>query len=374
MAVRAARSSDPRPETLLDHMYSSSTSASVPKEFSAPALLKTPDPLPRDSEGALPYRLACAEALIEEMSRDSRVILFGEDIGEYGGAFGVTRGLLDLFGRDRVFNTPISESAIVGAAVGMAMTGLRPVAEIMYCDFILQAMDQIGNQAAKWTYMSGGQISVPLVLRTAIGGGRGYAGQHSQSLESVLAHIPGLVLVAPSDARDAKGLLKSAVRDDNPVVFFEHQLLYNTKAPVPRDEYLVPIGKAAVKREGSDVTVVAWSIMVRHALEAAARLEPEGVSLEVIDLRTLVPLDLDTVLASVRKTGRCLVTSQAVSQGSYTADVASRVQERVFDHLDAPVLRLGAADGVSPTAQSLERAYLPDADKLIAAVRRLLGA
>ena len=372
LAVRAAQSPSPAPETILLHMYSDTSSVDVPQPFANLPLLGDPPAFERDADGSITYRAACTEALVEEMRRDSRVILLGEDIGEYGGAFGVTRGLLNAFGRDRVFNTSISESAIVGAAVGMAMTGLRPVPEIMYCDFILQAMDQLGNQAAKWTYMSGGQVSVPLVLRTAIGGGRGYAGQHSQSLESVVAHMPGLILIAPSNPRDAKGLLKSAIRDDNPVVFFEHQLLYNTKGAVPSEESLIPIGKAHVTHPGSDVTVVAWSMMVHHALEAARILQEEGVSLEVIDLRTLLPLDLDTLLDSVRKTGRCVVASQACSQGSFTADVASRIQEHAFDYLDAPVLRLGAANGVSPTAQSLEKVYLPGPDDVVAAVKRLL--
>ena len=370
LAVCAANSPAPDPETLLDHMYSTTTSEVVPREFAEVALTGAPPTFERDADGCINYRSACTEALMEEMRRDSRVVLLGEDIGEYGGAFGVTRGLLDAFGRDRVFNTSISESAIVGSAVGMAMTGLRPVPEIMYCDFILQAMGQLGNQAAKWCYMSGGQIPVPLVLRTAIGGGRGYAGQHSQSLETVAAHIPGLVLVMPSDAYDAKGLLKSAIRDDNPVCFFEHQQLYNTKCPVPKEEYLIPLGKANVKREGSDVTVAAWGLMAARALDAAEQLQREGLSIEVVDLRTLWPLDVETLVASAAKTGRCVVAAQPVEQASYAAYVAARIQEEAFDYLDAPVLRLGSANGVSPTAQSLETVYLPSADKLIETIRR----
>jgi len=370
LTVRAANSPAPAPETLLDHMYSTSTSEIVPQEFAHVTLEGAPPTFQRDADGCMNYRAACTEALVEEMRRDSRVVLLGEDIGEYGGAFGVTRGLLEAFGRERVFNTSISESAIIGAAVGMAMTGLRPIPEIMYCDFILQAMDQLGNQAAKWGYMSGGQISVSLVMRTAIGGGRGYAGQHSQSLETVAAHIPGLVLVMPSDAYDAKGLLKSSIRDDNPVCFFEHQQLYNTKCPVPEQEYLIPLGKANVKREAGDVTVVAWGLMVLRALEAAEELQGEGISLEVVDLRTLWPLDVETLVASVAKTGRCVVAAQPVEQASYAAYVAARIQEEAFDYLDAPVLRLGSANGVSPTAQSLETVYLPDAEKLIETIRR----
>ena len=370
LAQGAANSPSPAPETLLDHMYSTGTSEIVPEEYAHVTLDGAPPTFERDADGCINYRCALTEALIEEMRRDSRVMLLGEDIGEYGGAFGVTRGLLDAFGRDRVFNTSISESAIVGAAVGMAMTGLRPIPEIMYCDFILQAMDQLGNQAAKWCYMSGGQIPVPLVMRTAVGGGRGYAGQHSQSLETVAAHIPGLVLVMPSDAYEAKGLLKSAIRDDNPVCFFEHQQLYNAKSPVPEDEYLIPLGQAHVKRPGSDVTVVAWGLMVGRALDAAATLDEEGISLEVVDLRTLWPLDAETLVASVKKTGRCVVAAQPVEQASYAAYVAARIQEETFDYLDAPVLRLGSANGVSPTAQSLEAVYLPSADKLIETIRR----
>ena len=371
MAARTREAAAPEPATLLDHLYSSTTAEVVPPQWSKPSLKAERPVFKRDAEGKLNYRFALREALIEEMARDGRIVILGEDIAEYGGAFGVTADLLKLFGRERIFNTSISESAIVGAGVGMAMTGLRPVAEIMYCDFILQAMDQLGNQAAKWTCMSGGQVTIPLVVRTAIGGGRGYAGQHSQSLESVVTHIPGLIAVAPSNAYDAKGLLKSAIRDDNPVVFFEHQLLYNAKDVVPEEQYLVPIGKARVAREGTDVTVVAWSRMVEEALAAAARLEGEGLSVEVVDVRTLVPLDEQTLAASARKTGRVVVTAQACDQGSFTGNVANRIQTLAFDYLDAPVITLGAANGVSPTAQSLEKAFLPDAEKLIAAIRTL---
>ncbi|MCL5986180.1 MAG: dehydrogenase E1 component subunit alpha/beta [Actinobacteria bacterium] len=371
MAVRAAASLDPSPKTILDHMYAPHTHDEVIEKYANPKILKPLPSYDRNDNGEITYRLAAREALIEEMMRDERVIVFGEDVAEYGGAFGVTNELLGLFGRDRVFNTSISESAIVGSAVGMAMTGLRPIAEIMYDDFILQAMDQIGNQAAKWRYMSGGQISVPMVLRTTIGGGRGYAGQHSQSLESVVAHMPGLIIIAPSDAYDIKGLLKTSIRDNNPVICFEHQMLYNMTGRVPQEEYLLPLGKAAIKREGSHVTVISWSLMVIEALKAAALLEDQGVSVEVIDLRTLVPLDIETVVNSVRKTGRAVVFSQAVSQGSYAADVACQIQELTFDYLDAPVLRLGAPNGVPPTAQSLEKEFLPSAEKLINMIKRL---
>lgn len=371
MAFKAAASLDPSPSSILDHMYAPHSHDEVPKQYANPKTLKPLSRYDRNENGEITYRLAAREALIEEMVRDERVVVFGEDVAEYGGAFGVTNELLGLFGRERVFNTSISESAIVGSAVGMAMTGLRPVAEIMYDDFILQAMDQIGNQAAKWRYMSGGQISVPIVLRTTIGGGRGYAGQHSQSLESIVTHMPGLVVIAPSDAYDVKGLLKTAIRDNNPVICFEHQLLYNMTERVPKEEYLLPIGKAAIKREGKDVTVISWSLMVTEALKAASILQDEGLSIEVIDLCTLIPLDIDTITSSVKKTGRAVVLSQAVSQGSYAADVASQIQEMAFDYLDAPVLRLGAPNGVPPTAQSLEKEFLPNAEKLIRVIKRL---
>jgi len=242
----------------------------------------------------------------------------------------------------------------------------------MYDDFILQAMDQIGNQAAKWSYMSGGQISVPMVLRTTIGGGRGYAGQHSQSLESIVTHMPGLIVIAPSSPYDAKGLLKSAIRESNPVIFFEHQLMYNSLGKVPLEEYLVPIGKADIKKEGSDVTIVCWSFTVGQSLEAASILEEDGISAEVVDIRTLVPLDIDTILSSVKKTGRVIVTSQEITQSGFTAEIVSQIQEYGFDHLDSPILRLGAPNGVPPSAQNLEKLFLPDAGKLVKIVKEIM--
>ncbi len=374
MSQRAAEAADPHPDTLLLHMYREDTNEPVPAEYANPKSAGEVPKYPRKEGGLLNYRFAIREALAEEMLRDERVILYGEDIADYGGAFAATGGLLDAFGRDRVFNAPISESAIIGTAVGLAMTGLRPVCEIMYDDFILMTMDQTGNQAAKWSYMSGGQKSVPMVIRTPHGGGRGYAGQHSQCLETICLHMPGLIVICPSDAYDAKGLLKSAIRNPNPVVFFEHQWLYGEEVPVPEEEYLLPIGKGVVKREGTDVTVVAWGWPVRHALKAAEQLEAEeGISVEVVDPRTLWPLDMEIILNSVRKTGRCLVTSQAVSQASFTGEVASQIMAQGFDYLDAPVLRLGAPNGVSPSAQSLEMPYLVDDVKIIAALREVLA-
>ena len=374
MAERAAASEAPHPDTILLHMFREDTGEPVPEQYANPQPAGEVPRYERKEGGLLSYRFAVREALAEEMVRDERVVLYGEDIAEYGGAFAATAGLLEAFGRDRVFNAAISESAIVGTAVGMAMTGLRPVCEIMYDDFILMTMDQTGNQAAKWSYMSGGQKSVPMVIRTPHGGGRGYAGQHSQCLETICLHMPGLIVICPSDAYDAKGLLKSAIRNPNPVVFFEHQWLYGEEVPVPEEEYLVPIGKGVVKREGTDATVVAWGWPVRHALKAAEQLEAdEGISIEVVDPRTLWPLDIDIILDSVRKTGRCLVTSQAVSQASFTGEVASQIMAKGFDYLDAPVLRLGAPNGVSPSAQSLEKPYLVDDVKIIAKLRELLG-
>ena len=308
------------------------------------------------------------------MLRDNRVIFYGEDVADYGGAFKVTKGLLEVFGRDRVFNISISEAAIVGSGVGCAMTGLRPVVELMYSDFELQAGDQLWNQAAKWSYMSGGQTAVPMVIRSSVGAGKGYGGQHSQSLESHSTHTPGLKVVYPSTPYDVKGLLKTAIRDDNPVLFCESQALYNEMGEVPAEDYTIPFGVAAVRREGGDVTIVAWGKVAQDALEAAEILEREhAISAEVIDPRTLVPFDYDTVVRSVQKTGRAIVASQACRTGSYTGEIASQIQERAFDYLDAPVLRIGSLDGVSPQSEVLEKAYLPDASTIVAAARELVG-
>lgn len=372
MSILAAKSSDPDPERIIENMYSDSTSETVPEKFKHIRFIKSPEQIKRDEQGRINFRFALREALIEEMKRDNRIILFGEDVAEYGGAFGVSSSLIDIFGRDRVFNTAISESAIVGAAIGMAMTGLRPIAEIMYADFILMAMDQIGNQAAKWQFMSGKQVKLPMVIRTSTGGGRGYAGQHSQSLESIVTHMPGLKVVAPYDAYDAKGLLKSAIRDDNPVVFFEHQQLYNLKSQIPESEYLVQIGKAKIRKEGKDLTIVSWSYCVGVALEAAERLKQSGIEAEVIDLRSLIPWDEELVLNSVKKTGKCIVVSQAVSQGSFTGEIASTIQTKVFDYLNAPVLRIGALNCVSPSSMVLEKIYLPNAEAIIKQAQTIL--
>ncbi len=369
-AARAAAADDPRPEDVIKYMYTHTREEVVPSRFAA---VKTGTPLViKRTGGQLTYRDAIKEALWEEMKRDSRVIFYGEDVADYGGAFKVTKGLLECFGRDRVFNTPISEAAICGTGVGAAMAGLRPVVELMYMDFALMASDQISNQAAKWHYMSGAQVEVPLVIRASVGGGKGYGGQHSQTLESMFAHIPGMYVVYPSTAYDAKGLLKSSIRDNNPVMFIEAQLLYGIKGTVPEEEYLIPLGVADVKREGSDITLVAWGPAVPDALEAAKLLEESGFSAEVVDLRCLIPLDLETVLRSVRKTGRCAVISQSVHIGSFTGEIASSVQEQVFDYLDAPVLRVGAKNGIAPQSHVLEAVFLPTVQDIVAAARSIL--
>jgi 2-oxoisovalerate dehydrogenase E1 component len=372
-ARRAAAATDPDPATLLDLLYSEGTSDVVPAAHAQPVLLAEPPVSKVDAEGRILYRDAIRDALVEEMRRDSRVIFYGEDVADYGGAFKLTKGLIEAFGRDRVFNTPISEATICGTAVGAAIAGLRPVVELMYMDFALMSSDQIANQAAKWHYMSGGQVEVPLVIRCSVGAGKGYGGQHSQSLESLFTHIPGLWVVYPSTAADAKGLLKSAIRTNNPVVFVESQSLYATKGVVPEEEYTLPIGQARVVREGADATIVAWGPAVVDALVAADALAAEhDLSAEVVDVRSLVPLDMDTVLVSVRKTGRCVVAAQCVLAGSFVNEIAARISEEAFDYLDAPVGRVGAQPGISPQAEGLERAFLPNSDDILAAVRKLI--
>jgi len=372
-AVRAAQATDPDPADVLAYLYTDTSADEVPDAAHSVVTYAEPPVAKRDASGAISYKDALREALVEEMARDARVILYGEDVADYGGAFKLTKGLLEAFGRERVFNTPISEAAICGTAVGAAIVGLRPVVELMYMDFALMSSDQIANQAAKWHYMSGAQVEVPLVIRASVGAGKGYGGQHSQSLESVFTHIPGLYVVYPATAADAKGLLKSAIRTNNPVLFVESQGLYPAKGVVPEEEYLVPIGQARVAREGTDVTLVGWGPAVPDLLEAAETLAAEhGIAAEVIDLRSLVPLDMETVLASVRKTGRCVVASQAVLVGSYVNEIVARIQLEAFDFLDGPVGRIGAANGISPQAESLERAFLPNAGDVVRAVLALV--
>jgi 2-oxoisovalerate dehydrogenase E1 component len=371
-AQRAAAAPDPAAQDVLAFLYTDTACEKVPAEFSQVELF---GPLPevKRLDGELTYKDAIKEALAQEMARDRRVLLYGEDVADYGGAFKVTKGLLEAFGRDRVFNTPISEACICGTACGAAMNGLRPVVELMYFDFALMSSDQIGNQAAKWHYMSGAQTEVPLVIRCSAGAGKGYGGQHSQTLESVFCHLPGLYVVYPATPYDAKGLLKSAIRDNNPVLFVESQALYGMKGPVPDGDYLVPLGLAEVKRPGTDITLVAWGPVVHDCLEAARKLSADGgVSAEVIDLRSLVPLDIETVLGSVRKTGRCVVASQAIHVGSYTAEIASTIQDEVFDYLDAPVKRVGARNGIAPQSHILEAAFLPNVNDILTAAQAIL--
>ncbi|HEX7549330.1 MAG TPA: alpha-ketoacid dehydrogenase subunit beta [Candidatus Methylomirabilis sp.] len=316
---------------------------------------------------------ALRTTLEEEMRRDPSLMLIGEDIGRYGGIFGATKGLLDMFGPRRVRNTPISESAIIGSALGAAMTGTRTVAELMYVDFTTCAMDQIVNQTAKMHYMSGGKLRIPLVIRTHGGGGRGNAAQHSQNLEAWFLHVPGLKIVMPSTPADAKGLLATAIRDDNPVLFIEHKLLYSTKGQVPEGEYLIPLGQADVKRPGKDVTIVTISQMVLKALRAAERLAGLGIEAEVIDLCSLAPLDLETVLRSVRKTGRVVIAHEACRRGGFGGELAAQIQEEAFDFLDAPIRRVGALDVPIPYSKPMEEYVIPDEERIVAAVKRVLG-
>jgi len=318
------------------------------------------------------YREAVNEALREEMERDDRILLFGEDVGLFGGAMAVTKGLYNKFGEKRVIDMPISESAIIGSALGCSLTGLRPIAEIMFIDFTCVCMDQIVNQVAKVRYMLGGQVRIPLVIRTQGGAGKSYAAQHSQSLESWFMNVAGIKIVMPSTPYDAKGLLKSSIRADNPVLFIEHKLLYNTKGEVPDDDYTLPLGKAEVKREGKDITITAHSRMVLLSLESAALLEKEGVSVEVIDLRTLNPLDIDTIVESVKKTGHLLSVEEGRRNVGVGAEVCSQVMEKAFDYLDAPPKRVAALDIPIPFNRNLEKASLPSTEKIISTIKELI--
>lgn len=319
------------------------------------------------------YAQAVTEALREEMRRDGRVFLIGEDLGVYGGAFDVTRGLLDEFGEERVIDTPISEGGFTGVAGGAAMAGHRPVVEIMFSDFMTCAMDLICNQAAKQRFMLGGQVSVPMVLRTPFGSGTGAAAQHSQSLEAWFCHVPGLKVIAPSTPYDAKGLLKAAIRDNDPVIFFEHKLLYRREGEVPGDEYVLPIGKADVKRQGQDLTIVSYSLTAQKALEAAEILQREGIDAEVLDLRTLYPLDREAVIGSVKKTGRVLITHEGVQKFGVGAEISAVIAESdAFHSLKAPIRRLGGEDIPVPFARELEAMVVPQVETICAQARELL--
>ncbi|HHE73164.1 MAG TPA: alpha-ketoacid dehydrogenase subunit beta [Chloroflexi bacterium] len=320
----------------------------------------------------LTYAEAIREALRQEMERDERVFLIGEDIGVYGGAFGVTMGLLEQFGPERIIDTPISELGIAGAVTGAALAGMRPVGEIMFMDFITLASEQLVNQAAKIRFMFGGRATIPFVLRTPEGSGTGAAAQHSQSLENWFVHIPGLKVVAPSTPYDAKGLLIASIRDNNPVIFIEHKLLYKTKGPVPEESYTVPLSVSEVKREGRDLTIVATSIMVRRALEAAQELSQEGIEVEVVDPRTLKPLDKETIIRSVIKTGRVLIVHEACKTGGYGGELAAIIAEsEAFDYLDAPIMRLAGRDIPIPYNRTLEYHAVPQVENIVEAARQL---
>ena len=321
------------------------------------------------------YVQALVEAQREEMQRDPKVFIMGEDVGLYGGAYGATRGLSQEFGDWRVIDTPISEATIGGAAVGAAMAGMRPIAEIMYVDFTPLAMDQIANQGAKNRYMFGGKTSVPMVLRTEGGAGRAIAAHHSQSLESLWTHFPGIYVVMPSTPYDAKGLLKASIRDDNPVMFIEHKMLYGVKGPVPDAslDYVIPLGVADIKRPGKDVTLVTYSRMVLRSLEAAETLAKEGVDVEVIDLRTLKPLDIDAIVTSVKKTGRLVGVTEAYENTSFINEVMAQVNELAFDYLDAPMVRVAAANAPIPRAEVLEDQVIPNVGRILAACRKVVS-
>ncbi|CCH50413.1 alpha-ketoacid dehydrogenase subunit beta [Pseudodesulfovibrio piezophilus] len=317
------------------------------------------------------YLQALNEALSQEMERDENVFIIGEDVGQFGGCFGVTQGLFDTFGSDRVMDTPITESAIVGAATGAAACGLRPVAELMFVDFIGVSMDQLFNQAAKMRYMFGGKTTVPMTLRAPQGAGIGAAAQHSQCLESWFMNIPGLKVVIPSTPYDAKGLLISAIRDDNPVVFLEHKMLYGVSGEVPDESYTIEIGKADIKREGSDVTIVATSQMVYAALEAAEKLKADGIDAEVVDPRSLLPLDKETIFDSVRKTHALVVVHEAVQFAGPGAEIAAMAAEEILEYLDAPIKRVGAPFCPVPFSPPLEQHYIPGAENIIEAVKSI---
>jgi acetoin:2,6-dichlorophenolindophenol oxidoreductase subunit beta len=317
-------------------------------------------------------REAIMEALTEEMERDEKTVLFGEDVGKFGGINAVTKGLYDKFGSKRVFDTPIAETTIVGAALGMAITGLRPIPELQFGDFVGVAFDEIFNKLGKWRYMHGGQMEVPVTLRLPIGIAGGAGPEHSQSPQAIFMHAPGIHIAIPSTPYDAKGLLKTAIRDNNAVLFFEHKLLYGMKGEVPEEEYLIPLGKADIKREGSDVTIIATALQVHTALNAAKKLEKEGIQVEVVDPRTLAPLDKETILGSVRKTGRVLIVHEEPKTGGCGAEIAAQISEEALFDLHAPIRRIGSPD--VPIAQSiyLEQFYRPSEEQIIEAIRELL--
>jgi len=318
------------------------------------------------------YREAIAEAIKEEMARDDRVFLIGEDVGVLGGGFGGTKGIYEAFGDERVLDTPISETAIAGYALGAAMAGMRPIAEIMRVDWMTICMDEIVNQTAKMHYLSGGHPEVSMVIRAPAEGGIGLGGQHSQSFEAWFVHVPGLKVVMPSTPYDVKGLLKSAIRDPNPVIFLEPGILYGVSGPVPEQEYVIPLGEAEVKKEGKDITIVAWGTLLPKTMNAAQTLAEEGIDAEVIDPRTLSPLDIDTIINSVKKTGKLVVAHEAMKTCGVGAEIAALVQERAFDHLDAPIQRVATPDVIIPVNRSLERLVLPQEDNIVETVKSIV--
>jgi pyruvate/2-oxoglutarate/acetoin dehydrogenase E1 component len=319
------------------------------------------------------YAQAINEAMSQEMRKDENVFLMGEDVGVYGGAFGVSVGMIEEFGEQRVRDTPISEAAIIGTATGAAITGMRPIAEIMFSDFITLGMDQLVNQAAKIRYMFGGNAKVPIVLRSPGGSGTGAAAQHSQSIEAWLCHVPGLKVVIPATPYDAKGLLLSSIRDDNPVVFLEQKLLYRKKGPVPEEEYEIPLGLADVKYEGRDLTIITYGRMVSICLEVAEHLASGGIRIEVVDPRTLLPLDKQTIIESVKKTGRALIVHEAVQTGGFGSEIAAVIADSdAFFYLDAPIKRLGGLDVPVPYSPELEQNIVPTAETVTQAVRQLI--
>jgi pyruvate dehydrogenase E1 component beta subunit len=318
------------------------------------------------------YLEAVREAMVDEMHRDESVFLMGEDVGRYGGAFGASLGMLDEFGPERIRETPISEAAIAGAATGAAMMGMRPIAEIMFMDFLTISMNQLVNQAGKIRFMFGGKAKIPLVLRTPAGSGTGAAAQHSQSLEAWFVHAPGIKVVAPATPYDAKGLLLTSIRDNNPVLFMEHKLLYRMKGVVPEGEFTIPLGQAVVSRAGQDLSILAYSIMVPRALEAAEQLAEEGIEIEVVDLRSLKPLDDETIIKSVSKTGRVMIVHESPKTGGFGGELAAVLADsEAFDYLDAPIRRLCGRDIPIPYNRNLERATVPQVEDIVAAAREL---
>ena len=326
----------------------------------------------KETERVLTYGLAINEALDHEMARDESVFVMGEDVAIYGGAYSVTKGLWEKYGDERVRDTGISEAAIVGAGVGAAVTGMRPVVEIMYVDFMSLVMDQLCNQAAKLRYMFGGKTRVPLTIRTEGGAGRTLGAHHSQSLESWFMHIPGIKVVMPGTPYDAKGLLLSSIRDDNTVVYIEHKMLYNTKGPVPEEDYAIPIGKAEVKRQGKDVSVLTYSRQLLFCQEAAEELAGEGIDVEIVDLRSLLPLDVETIVESIRKTNRAVIVEEDTITGGAGAEIGMRIMEEAFDYLDAPVKRVAGADVPMPKSAVLEALAIPSKASIIEGIKEVL--